>query len=86
MPGDDHRRGSPDACRHDPPIAIDTGPRARLTPHRNGVKGAADTEFSTMRGLPTVLNAHGFHRDCVAAADARLRLTHTTAKTTTKTV
>jgi len=39
-----------------------------------------------MRGLPTVLNAHGFHRDCVAAADARLRLTHTTAKTTTKTV
>ena len=39
-----------------------------------------------MRGLPTVPNAIGFHRDRVAAAGARLRLTHTTAKTTTKTV
>lgn len=56
-----------------------------MTLGRIGVKGAADTELIMRSQLP----AHQHQSncpDCVGEAGARLRLTKTTAKTTTKTV
>ena len=72
-----YRRGSTAAAKADE--------RGELTLRRIGVKGAADTELTMRSRMPAQLNI-GDCPDWVGGADARLRLTKTTAKTTTKTV
>jgi hypothetical protein len=71
------------------PAQVATGRQCRregeLTLGRIGVKGAADTELIMRSQLPAHQHQSNFP-DSVGEAGARLRLTKTTAKTTTKTV